>query len=382
MQRNMLVQNTGHSSRKLNTWKYILFSVCTLLSLVEIYVVLPHFRNDEKSMRFDKRLEPKIKTCWFSGRNTSYGIMNNTLFEVKLKPGLMKLINPTSPKYTPTVNGTYHLENKNFCSEERFLSLIVMILSSTNNFQRRNAVRETWGNSSYYVNFGTVKVLFVLGLTKDSSVQEHIEAEFNRSKDILQGSFIDSYKNLSYKSVLGFKWLTERCRNAKFVLKTDDDVVINMFRIFETDIPKISIDQYQVHCERRTNSPVLRNRNAKAYVEPHQLRGLKYHMPYCHGQYVMFLNDIVPYLYKSAAITPFFWIDDVFNYGIVINNIPALKYKQVQSSEYVSYKKLDKSLCMKESSQLCRYLYVVTDNDNQAKSVWSSINLQYRNTSY
>jgi hypothetical protein len=302
-------------------------------------------------------------------------------FEVKLKPGLMELINPTSPKYALTVNGIYHLENKKFCSEERFLTLIVMILSSTNNFKRRNVVRETWGNSRYYLNYGTVKVLFVLGLTKDSSVQEQIEAEFNRSKDILQGSFIDSYKNLSYKSVLGFKWLTERCRNAKFVLKTDDDVVINMFRIFDTDIPKMSIDKYHVHCQRRKKSKVIRGRiKEKTNVEPHQLRGLKYHMPYCHGQYVLFLNEIAPYLYESASKTPLFRIDDVFNYGIVMNNIVGLNYKQVRPDERALYEDIKIPVCWKQLYPKCRYLYVVTEDESQTRAIWSSFMIQYRQT--
>ena len=371
---------TGSKAMKctLVTFFTLLFFVVTHFVLSPyIYVSRP--RNFAKSAgvnKINKTYSLKISSK-APYRNDSLVAKMNRMFDVKLKQGLMTLINPTSPKYALTVNGSYHLENKDFCSDEKYLTLLVMVLSATNNFQRRNYVRETWGNSSYYLKHGAVKVIFLLGLTKDSRAQQHIVDEFKHSRDILQGSFIDSYRNLSYKSVLGFKWLTERCRNAKYIIKTDDDVVVNIFHIFENVIPKLSLDQYHVHCQRMDKSAVIRQRTAKAYVEPHQLRGMKNHMPYCHGQYVMFLNDIVPYLYKSAAITPFFWIDDVFNYGIVMNNIPGLKYSQVHPSEYISYQKMKRPLCFTQKSPLCRYLYVVGDHENQLRTIWSSLKLQY-----
>ena len=46
-------------------------------------------------------------------------------------------------------------------------------------------------------------------------------------QDILQWDFIDHYRNLTIKSILGLKWASDFCSTAKFVVKLDDDVFFN-----------------------------------------------------------------------------------------------------------------------------------------------------------
>ncbi|XP_053379394.1 lactosylceramide 1,3-N-acetyl-beta-D-glucosaminyltransferase-like [Mercenaria mercenaria] len=183
------------------------------------------------------------------------------IFKVKMKPNLMNLLNPSNPKFALTVNSSYLLENKNRCSSVSSLTILIMVLSAPNNFDRRKVIRETWANGSFYSSYGTARVVFLLGIINDSEVQRNIEKEFSLHRDIVQGSFIDSYHNLSHKSVMGYKWVTERCRNAKYVIKTDDDAVINMFRILEYDIHTLSIDLYHVHCVREIYSPIHRDKS-------------------------------------------------------------------------------------------------------------------------
>ncbi|XP_060572611.1 lactosylceramide 1,3-N-acetyl-beta-D-glucosaminyltransferase-like [Ruditapes philippinarum] len=197
----------------------------------------------------------------------------NEIFEVKLKPGLMKRINPLTPKYALTINAPYRIENKHLCLSYKDLTIFIIVLSATDNFKRRNAIRETWGNSSFYSSYGTAKVMFLLGRPINSYVQNDIQKEFDLNKDVLQGDFIDTYHNLSHKTVMGFKWLTERCRNAKYIIKTDDDIVLNMFRVFQNSMLNMSVDQYHVHCRRLKENRVVRQKNHRFYIEQHQLRG-------------------------------------------------------------------------------------------------------------
>ena len=53
-------------------------------------------------------------------------------------------------------------------------------------------------------------------------------------KVIFQGNFIDSFENLSYKHLMGFKWLEDECLTSKpsFVVKADDDVFIETFHLY------------------------------------------------------------------------------------------------------------------------------------------------------
>jgi hypothetical protein len=59
------------------------------------------------------------------------------------------------------------------------------------------------------------------------NTQKLIELENSKFGDILQGNFIDAYRNLTYKHTMVFKWFLESCASAEYLLKTDDDVFIN-----------------------------------------------------------------------------------------------------------------------------------------------------------
>jgi len=47
----------------------------------------------------------------------------------------------------------------------------------------------------------------------------------------VQGNFIDSYKNLTLKAVLGLRWMSQYCSQAPFAIKTDDDTFLNIFEM-------------------------------------------------------------------------------------------------------------------------------------------------------
>ena len=58
-----------------------------------------------------------------------------------------------------------------------------------------------------------------------------IVAEFEKYKDLVQGNFVDSYKNLTLKAVLGLRWMSQYCSEAPFAIKTDDDTFLNIFEM-------------------------------------------------------------------------------------------------------------------------------------------------------
>ena len=51
-----------------------------------------------------------------------------------------------------------------------------------------------------------------------------IEKEAKTEGDLVQGDFMDSYHNLSYKNVMGKLWASTFCPQAEFVVKSDDDM--------------------------------------------------------------------------------------------------------------------------------------------------------------
>ncbi|NWI21742.1 B3GT4 galactosyltransferase, partial [Crypturellus soui] len=46
--------------------------------------------------------------------------------------------------------------------------------------------------------------------------------------DLLQGPFADTYRNLTRKTLLLLAWAAARCPGARYVLKADDDVYVNV----------------------------------------------------------------------------------------------------------------------------------------------------------
>ena len=52
--------------------------------------------------------------------------------------------------------------------------------------------------------------------------------------DIVVENFLDTYSNLTLKSIFMLKWLNDRCSNARFVLKVDDDVFVNPENLMKT----------------------------------------------------------------------------------------------------------------------------------------------------
>ena len=49
---------------------------------------------------------------------------------------------------------------------------------------------------------------------------------------IIQGDFIDTYHNLSYKASMGNFWVSEFCEQAGFVVKTDDDWFVDLYEVY------------------------------------------------------------------------------------------------------------------------------------------------------
>ena len=46
-----------------------------------------------------------------------------------------------------------------------------------------------------------------------------LEEEHKLYRDIVQGSFIENYKNLTLKSIMGLKWVSQYCKEAPFAIK-------------------------------------------------------------------------------------------------------------------------------------------------------------------
>ena len=106
-------------------------------------------------------------------------------------------------------------------------------MSTMSNFQNRQQIRDTWAHEGLFKD-SELKTVFVLGRQKHSpSIEKRLTEEAMSYNDLLVVDFIESYENLTLKVLAGLHWTIKFNLNVKFVLKTDDDVLINTPSLLE-----------------------------------------------------------------------------------------------------------------------------------------------------
>lgn len=89
-----------------------------------------------------------------------------------------------------------------------------MITSSLDGFERRHAIRDTWA-SVCKNNTAHVRYVFLLGTTSDRKVSDEVRSESSRYGDMLVSDFVDSYSNLTFKTLVGLRWIIRHCGHIK-----------------------------------------------------------------------------------------------------------------------------------------------------------------------
>lgn len=105
--------------------------------------------------------------------------------------------------------------------------LLVYILSSINNFQRREVVRSTWASKQN----GTCFVFVtgeVPGLMRDAGqLQMRVNQEKRAYGDVVQINHIETYANVVFKEVAALQWSQRFYPNISYLFKTDDDLIVD-----------------------------------------------------------------------------------------------------------------------------------------------------------
>lgn len=114
--------------------------------------------------------------------------------------------------------------NQPAACRDRSPFLVFMVPVGPLEASAREAIRRTWGAAGQ-----DTLTLFYMGLTEEQDVQDKLEEESKKHADLIQMSFIDSYKNLTIKSMMMMNWLATHCPNASYAMKVDADNFVNVF---------------------------------------------------------------------------------------------------------------------------------------------------------
>ena len=243
------------------------------------------------------------------------------------------------------------------------LKLLVVVCSTVTNFEARTAIRNSWAADTR-VLLG-VKVVFLVGRLnnvlmhkggigaqrtignrrhqKTKSAKYHqqllrpkshlltghmkqilevqLENEKSKHGDIIQGDFLDSYNNLTLKSLALLDRINRACEVdgqedecPDFVLKSDDDMYVNLASLLGVVAayqPEDKVLLGDLICGAK---PCLSSKS-KYYV-PHNKFANTTYPPYLGTAYLM-SRDTLMELHRAAQHTRTFPMEDVFVTGIL-----------------------------------------------------------------
>ena len=110
---------------------------------------------------------------------------------------------------------------------------IIIITSSPDHFEHRTEVRNTWCNPKLTTQEDNAwQCFFLIGQTNNTEINSKLKRESQRYSDTIRGSYVDSYRNLTYKVMHGFAWVSRNC-DSQYVLKTDDDCFVNTLLLWQ-----------------------------------------------------------------------------------------------------------------------------------------------------
>ncbi|XP_066139454.1 beta-1,3-galactosyltransferase brn [Euwallacea fornicatus] len=149
-------------------------------------------------------------------------------YDGDLEPLILELKNNKTPSI-PRLNDYNFYYYKNCdgkCRDTSDLRLVYIIKSAPQNFERRLAIRSSWGFQRRFSDV-EIRTVFLIGLQKVPDVQVSLNEESGRYHDIVQANYTDSYYNNTFKTMSGFEWVMRYCPNAKFYMFIDDDYYIS-----------------------------------------------------------------------------------------------------------------------------------------------------------
>lgn len=214
--------------------------------------------------------------------------------------------------YTVAYPCTYHyiLNESERCQNDKPF-LVLMVPVEPNNRGARDAIRATWG-SERMVKDKVVSIFFMLGQSGfkgKEALQQKILQESEEHHDIIQSDFLDSYKNLTIKTMVIMEWLAAYCQNTGYAMKIDSDMFLNVNTLVGM-LLTAPRENYMTGLVAK-GATVLRNPNSKWYLPKNEFPE-DFYPPYALGLGYVFSIDLANKLIEGAKQLKAVYIEDVF----------------------------------------------------------------------
>ncbi|CAG2175165.1 unnamed protein product, partial [Oppiella nova] len=268
------------------------------------------------------------------------------------------------------------IEPKHKCSHN-WTQIFVHSAAKTSGkyYDRRTATRDTWASEALKHH---MRVTFVLAYHKNpdsnesQEIQRNITTESEKYGDILQFGFVDAYYNLTLKAISLLNWVSKQCLVNDYVIKTDDDIVVNTERLRQRIDKKAFKSGITGYMAKGVDTKPPRNANSNWYM-PSDVYPLDRYPPYLLGAAYVMSTDIIDKLYRfamNASILPVLRIDDLYLTGFVSQTAGIDRY---DDQEFPNHGSDVSQVCDVNVCRLYDYVsYHGCHTGNNVRHLWNS----------
>lgn len=261
--------------------------------------------------------------------------------------------------------------SEDLCNQDTIL-LVAIIITRPESFEIRNAIRNTWGSQ----NSTNLKYIFAIGKSEIDLVNNQLELEGQKYGDILQENFPDNKEHTTVKVMMAFKWVKYSCNNAKFVLKTGQDILINTISLLK-HLNHLSKASNALFGALRLNEPVDRKVQSERYIpfkmyHYYDFKNQNYLLPYCDGTAIIMTCDLAVGVYDlslSIIWPPFSTILDDIYLSMLALHLDA-QFVQINQHFITASHLLEPSEYKKPSFLLRSVYFVQVDQLSDYKRSW------------
>ena len=159
----------------------------------------------------------------------------------------------------------------------------------------------------------------MVGESKTRSEEAIISNESKIYHDIVQGKYPDYYQLLTYKALSSLFWIDKNCPKIKWVIHTDDDVILNVYQFskFISSLSKKRSSENYFYCRALFGKQVQRSGKWGVNISYYKS---EYYPPYCDGPFWITSRKNIPHLLQSSTKIDYLWVDDAYLTGLLRQN--------------------------------------------------------------
>lgn len=250
--------------------------------------------------------------------------------------------------------------------------LLLAIKSTPPHFERRQAVRETWGRERINQTGLKVRTVFLMGRPQmdDPDLSLLLSFEAKHFGDILQWDFHESLLNLTLKMNVFLQWTLKYCPHVTFVFSGDDDVFVNtpLLLTYLQSLESSKASKLYGGQVIGTASPI-RDPKSKYFIPLSYYDGP--YPAYVGGGGFLLSGALLEPFYSVSQIIPFYPIDDVYT-GMCFKAIGVTPEKHSGFHTFDVKEENRQNLCVHKD-----LILIHQRSPQQLKRLWRGIHSPY-----